>query len=130
MNNAESLPPLVHKRSTRCGRAQDRRADAYRLNRRQSLSRNFGKGLTLVDSRFDAVQKFSQRNSDSLKNRERYVNRILRNVIAMVRLAEARVVQLKNSRPLSLPRRSRAESRQSAWAALFASHGERCAILV
>jgi len=31
------------------------------------------------------------------------VNHILRNVIAMVRLAEARGVQLKNSRPLSLP---------------------------
>ena len=48
------------------------------------------------------------------------MNRILRNVIAMVRLAEARGVQLKNSKPLSLPRRSRAESRQSACAALFA----------
>jgi hypothetical protein len=50
-------------------------------------------------------------------SRERYVNRILRNVIAMARLAEARGVQLKNSRPLSLRRRSRAESRQSACAA-------------
>src|SRR5713101_5109605 len=37
---------------------------------------------------------------------ERYVSRILRKVIAMERLAEARGVQLKNSRPLSLPRRS------------------------
>lgn len=54
-------------------------------------------------------------------NCERYVNRILRNVIAMVHLAEARGVQLKNSRPLSLPRRPRPESRQSACAALFAS---------
>jgi RHH-type transcriptional regulator, rel operon repressor / antitoxin RelB len=32
----------------------------------------------------------------------------------MVRLAEARGAQLKNSRPQSLPRRSRAEARQSA----------------
>ena len=40
------------------------------------------------------------------------MNRILRNVIPMERLAEARAVQLKNSGPLSLPRRSRAESRQ------------------
>jgi hypothetical protein len=36
--------------------------------------------------------------------RERYVNRILRNVIAMERLAEARGVQLKNSRPGQLAR--------------------------
>jgi hypothetical protein len=64
------------------------------------------------------------------KLRERYVNRILRNVIPMERLAEARGVQLNNSGPLSLPRRSRAESRQSACAALFASHDERCDILV
>ena len=64
------------------------------------------------------------------KDGERYVNRILRNVIPMERLAEAREVQLKNSGPLSLPRRSRAESRQSACAALFASHRERCDILV
>jgi TraY domain len=45
----------------------------------------------------------------------------------MERLAEARVVQLK---PLSLPRRSQTEPRprQSACAALFAAHGQRCNI--
>jgi hypothetical protein len=37
---------------------------------------------------------------------ERYVNRILRKRNPMERLAEARGVQLKNSGPLSLPRRS------------------------
>ena len=41
--------------------------------------------------------------AEAISKSDRYVNRILRNVIAMVRLAEARGVQLKNSRPLSLP---------------------------
>jgi hypothetical protein len=55
------------------------------------------------------------------------VNRILRKVIAMERLAEARGVQLKASVPSTT---SRTESRQSACAALFAAYGQRRDILV
>jgi RHH-type transcriptional regulator, rel operon repressor / antitoxin RelB len=57
------------------------------------------------------------------KNGERYVNRILRNVVAMERLAGGARGATQELKALCLPRRSRAESCQSVCAALFASHG-------
>ena len=62
--------------------------------------------------------------------RERYVNRILRNVIAMAGLAEARGVQLKNCRPLSFHDDHEPSLVKSACSALLASHSEHCDILV